>query len=201
MYKLVLALFALFALLAPAAAGYIPPPPARPSSTPPQTVNGRLEIRDLTGRVRLGYIENALSRTPILGLTPASSPRASDLAAAFDPRAHTLLATNARFAAPYFLGSSFPYANDPGAAVPEEILFTNVPESAGAEVWSFDAFTRELTIHLPNPHGGSVQPVFALDTYQNALELVTDVPVFLAATRASEPPDKQPVLVRIYLVD
>jgi hypothetical protein len=51
------------------------------------------------------------------------------------------------------------------------------------------------TVALPKPNGGSVQAVFAWDTLQNALELVTDVPTYLAAAWESEPHDKQPVLV------
>lgn len=56
-------------------------------------------------------------------------------------------------------------------------------------------FPRANTVALPKPNGGSVQAVFAWDTLQNALELVTDVPVYLAAAKESEPPDQQPVLV------
>ena len=51
------------------------------------------------------------------------------------------------------------------------------------------------TVALPKPNGGSVQAVFAWDTLQDALELVTDVPTFLSAAWQSEPHDKQPVLV------
>lgn len=51
------------------------------------------------------------------------------------------------------------------------------------------------TVALPKPSGGTVPAVFALDVYQNALELVTDVPTFLSATAASEPSDQQPILV------
>jgi hypothetical protein len=92
---------------------------------------------------------------------------------------------------------------------------------AGAQDWSYDPNTGELTsksipllvspcahtllthpffctntVALPKPNGGgSVPAVFALDVYQNALELVTDVPTFLSATAASEPSDQQPILV------
>ena len=51
------------------------------------------------------------------------------------------------------------------------------------------------TVALPKPPGGTVPAVFAWDGYQDALELVTDVPTFLNFTAASEPSDRQPTLV------
>ncbi|KAH8989448.1 hypothetical protein EDB92DRAFT_867949 [Lactarius akahatsu] len=134
----------------------------------------------------------------IIGVSPLNSPQSARLQATYSGSVHTLVATNALFPAPYFLGSQFPYFNDPGASPPEEILFTNVVESPGAKVWSYRQYTRELTVALPKPSGGSVQAVFAWDKLQNALELVTDVPTFLAAAWESEPHDQQPVLVRLF---
>ncbi|KAH9043983.1 hypothetical protein EDB84DRAFT_851496 [Lactarius hengduanensis] len=167
---------------------------ADPSSRPPPTGSGHLVVRDITGRQILGYMQNSDSRTPIIGVSPLNSPRSARLQATYSGSVHTLVATNALFPAPYFLGSQFPYFNDPGASPPEEILFTNVVESPGAKVWSYQQYTRELTIALPKPSGGSVQAVFAWDKLQNALELVTDVPTYLAAAWESEPHDQQPVL-------
>jgi len=173
-------------------------PPA-PSSVPPQTVSGFLVIRDSTGLHNLGFMQNAASRFGLIGVSPLNSPESARLQATFSGSAHTVVATNALFPAPFFLGSTFPYANDPGAAPPEEILFTNVDDIPGAHVWSFDPNTKELTIALPKPNGGSVPALFFWDVLQDALELVTDVPTFLAATFASEPHDQQPVQVRVYL--
>ncbi|KAI9440897.1 hypothetical protein H4582DRAFT_1939910 [Lactarius indigo] len=186
--------------------GAPPLPPTRRDSAiradsspkPPLTVSGHLVVRDITGRHVLGYMQNSDSRSPIIGVSPLSSPQSARLQATYSGSAHTLVATNALFPAPFFLGSQFPYFNDPGASPPEEILFTNVIESPGAEVWSYQQYTRELTIALPKPSGGSVKAVFAWDTLQNALELVTDVPTYLAAAWESEPHDQQPVLVRLY---
>ncbi|KAI9458347.1 hypothetical protein BJY52DRAFT_426349 [Lactarius psammicola] len=174
---------------------------ADPSSRPPPTVSGPLVVRDITGSHVLGYMQNSDSRSPIIGVSPLNSPQSARLQATYSGSTHTLVATNALFPAPHFLGSQFPYFNDPGAPVPDwdrEILFTNVIESPGAKVWSYQRYTRELTIALPKPKGGSIQAVFAWDRLQNALELVTDVPTFLAATWESEPHDQQPVLVRLF---
>jgi len=173
--------------------------PPQPSSKPPPTVSGYLVIRDISGADVLGYMENNAYRSPLIGVSPVNSPVSARLQATFSGSEYTVEATNALFPAPYFLGTTFPSPNDPGEAPPEELLFTNVDDIAGAKVWSYQPNTGELTITLPKPNGGSVPAVFAWDTYQNAIELVTDVPVFLAATAKSEPPDQQPVLVRVYL--
>jgi len=173
--------------------------PPQPSSKPPPTVSGTLVIRDLSGLHVLGYVQNAASRSPIIGVSPANSPDSARLQATFSGSEYTVEATNALFPAPYYLGTTFPSPNAPGEAPPEELEFTNVGDIAGAKVWSYQPSTGELTIALPKPNGGTVPAVFAWDTYQNAIELVTDVPTFLAATAKSEPPDQQPVLVRVYL--
>ncbi|KAH9055753.1 hypothetical protein EDB87DRAFT_1833972 [Lactarius vividus] len=189
---------------------------ADPSSRPPPTVSGHLVVRDITGRQVLGYMQNSDSRSPIIGVSPLNSPQSARLQATYSGSAHTLVATNALFPAPYFLGSQFPYFNDPGASPPEEILFTNVVESRNysqlthswreslelPEVYARVNEQVHIIIHialaLPKPSGGSVQAVFAWDTLQNALELVTDVPTYLAAAWESEPHDQQPVLVRLF---
>jgi hypothetical protein len=184
--------------------GAPPLPPTRrdgayqpqPSSKP--TVSGFLVLRDLSGLHNLGYIENNPYRGPLIGMSPLNSPESARLQATFSGSDHTLVATNALFPGPYFLGTTFPSPNDPNEYPPEELLFTNVPDGSGAEDWSYDSNTGELTIALPKPSGGTVPAVFALDVYQNALELVTDVPTFLSATAASEPSDQQPILVRVF---
>lgn len=187
--------------------GAPPLPPARrdgayqpqPSSKPPPIASGYLVLRDLSGLHDLGYMENNPSRGPLIGLSPLSSPQSARLQATYSGSAHTLVVTNAVFPGPYFLGTTFPSPNDPNENPPEELLFTNVPNGPGAQDWSYDPNTGELTIALPKPNGGgSVPAVFALDVYQNALELVTDVPTFLSATAASEPSDQQPILVRVF---
>jgi hypothetical protein len=186
--------------------GAPPLPPTRrdsanrpdPSSKPPTTASGYIVVRDQSGLHNLGYMENFATRGPLIGVSPLDSPTSARLQGTYSDSAHTLVATNALFPAPFFLGSQYPYSNDPSASPPEEILFTNVPESPGAEVWSYNTDSKELTIALPKPNGGSVQAVFAWDTLQNALELVTDVPTYLAAAWESEPHDKQPVLVTLF---
>jgi hypothetical protein len=143
-------------------------------------------------------MQNFGSRGPLIGVSPLNSPLSARLQGTYSGSVHTLVATNALFPAPFFLGSQYPYFNDPGAPPPEEILFTNVPDSPGANVWSYNPQSHELTIALPKPNGGSVQAVFAWDTLQNALELVTDVPTYLAAAWESEPHNQQPVLVTLF---
>ncbi|KAI0297457.1 hypothetical protein B0F90DRAFT_905561 [Multifurca ochricompacta] len=166
----------------------------------PPLVIGALQIRDLSGVHMLGYMQNAASRNPIIGVSPPNAPRSALLEAMYSVSNYTLVATNALFPEPYFLGSQYPYANDISASLPEEILFTNVDSNPGAEIWTYNYVTHELTVQLPEPTVGPVQAIFAWDTYQNALQLVTNVSMYLAAALQSEPSDKQPILVSIYLV-
>jgi hypothetical protein len=68
----------------------------------------------------------------------------------------------------------------------------------GARTQSWLTFFFTHAVALPKPNGGTVPAVFFWDVYQDALELVTDVPTFVAATYASEPHDQQPVQVVRY---
>ncbi|KAH8995127.1 hypothetical protein EDB86DRAFT_1215224 [Lactarius hatsudake] len=172
---------------------------ADPSSRPPPTVSGHLVIRDITGRQILGYMQNSDSRSPIIGVSPLNSPQSARLRQR-TPVLHTpLLPPMPCFLRHTFLDPSSPTSTTLGPPLlrrfSSRMSLRAVP---GAKVWSYQQYTRELTIALPKPSGGSVQAVFAWDKLQNALELVTDVPTYLTAAWESEPHDQQPVLVRLF---
>jgi len=187
--------------------GYPPLPPTRrgtakranPSPMPPQTSSGVLEVRDQSGH-GLGFVENVSDRSPFLGVSDPSTPQPQHLQATFSGSAHTLVATNAAFPAPFFLGSDFPFAEEPGELPPGEVLFTNIQSSPGAKVWSFNPATNELTVALPKPSGGTVPIVFWWDRFENVLFFVTDVPTFNDTAKQTEPPDQQPLIVKFFLV-
>ncbi|KAI0249656.1 hypothetical protein BJV78DRAFT_1362710 [Lactifluus subvellereus] len=194
--------------------GYPPLPPTRrgtakranPSISPLQTSGGVLEVRDQSGTQRLGFVENLSDRSPLLGVSDPGTPQSQHLQATFSGSAHTLVATNAAFPAPFFLGSDFPFVEEPNQPPPGEVLFTNVPSSSGAQVWSFNPTTNELTgkststVALPNPSGGTVPTVFWWDRFENVLSFVTDVPTFSNTAKQTEPPDQQPLVVTFFLV-
>jgi len=145
--------------------GYPPLPPSRreaakrqqPSSAPPKTASGFLEVRDSAGVHLIGFVENTPSRLPFFGVTGA---RSGALQAIFDPTAHTLKATNPVFSGPVFIG--------PNGIPPPDFLLTTVPDGPYANVWSFIAATNELTISLPK------LAAFAFNSSQNVLEVVAD---------------------------
>jgi len=161
-------------------------------------VSGHIIIRDLTGLHDLGYMENSATRGILIGVSPLNSPISARLQVTYSGSGHTVVATNALFPAPFFLGSTYPDAADPNDPPPERALFTNIVDGPGAQVWDYHPLLHELTIALPKPGGGSVKAVFAWDVLTNALELVTDVPTYLAVAWQSEPHDQQPVLVRLF---
>ncbi|KAI0249655.1 hypothetical protein BJV78DRAFT_1225141 [Lactifluus subvellereus] len=188
--------------------GYPPLPPTRrgtakrtsPSSRPPQTSCGVIEVRDQSGVHRLGFVGNIPDPLKLFGVVDPGTPQSQHLQATFSGSAHTLVATNAAFPAPFFLGSDFPFAEEPSEPPPGEVIFTNIPSSPGAEVWSFNSMTKELTVALPNLTGGTVPTVFWWDTFENVLAFVTDVPTFSNIAKQTEPPDQQPLIVTFFLV-
>jgi len=149
-----------------------------------------LVIRDNTGLHNIGYVQNAAPPSGVFGVVPLNSPVAARLQGKFSGSDHTVVATNALFPGPYYLGTT--------STPPEDLPLTNVGDIAGAQVWSFDTNTKELTIAYPNPSGGSIPAVFFWDVFQNELVVVTDLYGYVAAAYESEPPNQQPVQVRVY---
>ncbi|KAF8470308.1 hypothetical protein DFH94DRAFT_772241 [Russula ochroleuca] len=149
--------------------GYPPLPPSRrevakrqkPSAVPPKTTV--VEVRDSSGVHHLGF----LGKTLPLGVTTQGSSSAVQVS--FSAASHTLQSTSPAFNPP-FLGDD-----------PTKNVLTNVPNGAGATIWSLNAGTSELTVNVPQPG------LFLWDTHQNVLDIVTD-------------PTQKPQSVRLYLV-
>ncbi|KAI0249654.1 hypothetical protein BJV78DRAFT_1225135 [Lactifluus subvellereus] len=188
--------------------GYPPLPPTRrgtakrtgPSSRPPQTCSGVIEVRDQSGTMKLGFVENLPGPRDSFGVSAPGTPKSQHLQATFSGSAHTLVATNAAFPPPFFLGSDFPYVQAPMEPSSGEDLFKNIPSTPGAEVWSCNTVTKELTVALPDLMGGTVPTVLWWDRAFNALAFVQDVPKFTAINKQNEPLDNQPLIVTFFLV-
>ncbi|KAI0249651.1 hypothetical protein BJV78DRAFT_1225111 [Lactifluus subvellereus] len=183
--------------------GYPPLPPTRrdtakrtgPSMRPPQTSSGVIEVRDQSGTRRLGFVDTLPDPgTGIFRVSAPGTPQSRHLQATFSGSAHTLVATNAAFPPPFFLGSDFPFVTAPKDLFSGEIFFRNIVSSPGAEVWSFDDVTKELTVALPNPAGGTFPTVFWWQRKPvtpaltgNGLFFVTDVPKFAESDKITDP--------------
>jgi hypothetical protein len=143
--------------------GYPPLPPSRrdvakrqkPSSTPPKTASGFLEVRDSSGAHRLGFVENNKSPLSVLGVT---TDKNSALQGTFSAATKTVQVSNNP---PSFLGA------DPSSGQSEDIL-TLVSDSPGAKIWSLNAVTNELT-----PNFLTLASII-WDSDNNELELATD---------------------------
>ncbi|KAN0109672.1 hypothetical protein V8E52_009109 [Russula decolorans] len=143
--------------------GYPPLPPSRrdvakrqkPSSTPPKTASGFLEVRDSSGAHRLGFVENNESGLPALGVT---TDKNSALQGTFSAATKTVQVSNG---SPSFLG-----ANDPSGQSGEFLAL--VSDSSEAKIWSLNAATNELT-----PNFLTLSAI-TWDDVHNELELVTD---------------------------
>jgi len=135
---------------------------------------------------------NDADNYPDVGVTDQG--QTDDLEVTFCPDSSTLKATNLDFTsppfpAPYYLGSTFPDPNNPGETPPEGCPLTIVPDSPGAQIWSYDWKTKELTIAFVV--GGTTIPAgFVWDKSLNELEIVTSWPAPDGVTT-----------VRLYLVD
>lgn len=145
--------------------GYPPLPPSRrdvakrqkPSTTPPKTASGFLEVRDSSGAHRLGFVENNKARLPALGVTKDKN---SALQGTFSAATKSVQVSNV-YGSPSFLG-----ANDPSGQSGE--LLSLVSDGPGAKIWSISAATNELTPNF------LTLAAISYDNANNELELVTD---------------------------
>jgi hypothetical protein len=143
--------------------GYPPLPPSRrdvakrqkPSSTPPKTASGFLEVRDSSGAHRLGFIDNDKSLLPVLGVT---TDKNSALQGTFSAATKTVQVSNV---SPSFLG-----ADDPSGQSGE--MLSLVSDGPDAKIWSLNAATNELTPNF------LTLAAITWDQGHNELELVTD---------------------------
>jgi fructose-1,6-bisphosphatase len=69
---------------------------------------------------------------------------------------------------------------------------------SGASIWSYNPKSGELTVNLPKAGGGTEPGQFSFDVEGDDIEIVTDWAAYEA--EQTEPSNKQPVPVRLYLV-
>ncbi|KAI0065505.1 hypothetical protein BV25DRAFT_1836303 [Artomyces pyxidatus] len=209
MQKFAVALFAFLAVLAlvlPASArvtnadrlrrGQPPLPPTRratakrqaPSPSSPQSISGRIQVRDATGLNTLGYIQNTVSGPTGIKFSGSEN----DLEVLYVGA--ELVAYSAIFPSPFLIGASGSALLSVGSAA--AIPFINVDESISA-IWSLDVTTGALTATWKNIDGSILNPVFAYDSVQDKLFLTGDIIEFAAAALTEATP---PVLVSLYLV-
>ncbi|KAH9958828.1 hypothetical protein BC827DRAFT_1269275 [Russula dissimulans] len=147
-------------------------------SQQPLSSGGAIEVRDSSGAHHLGYIDNVQCTSSGFDVTNSKS---NALQAKF--ASSSLVATNAAFSSPFYLGATF----NPGA-LPEETDFINVVAgSAGATIWSFDSTF---------PHG--VPVIIVWDAFHKAVVFVEDLHAYQADAEQHEPSNQQPqVVVRL----
>jgi hypothetical protein len=150
--------------------------------------SGAIEVRDSSGAHRLGFIDNVQRTSSGFDVTNSKS---NALQAKF--ASSSLVATNAAFSSPFYLGANF----NPGALPEETDLINVVAGSAGATIWSFDCMTNELTATFP--HG--VPVIIVWDAFHKAVVFVEDLHAFQADAEQHEPPSQQPQVVRLYLTN
>jgi len=152
---------------------------------------GRIEVRGSDGHV-LGYVKNWAGVAPISGINFV--PNQEDLRVEFNVPydqniPFDILATNPKFASPYYVGVSTgpqPVALQTGQV--NSLSFTNVPQTpAGAppmktgdsytesRIWTFNKYTKELKPQFINPDGSKPMTVIAYDIKFNQIFFVEDV--------------------------
>ncbi|PPR08147.1 hypothetical protein CVT24_012361 [Panaeolus cyanescens] len=169
------------------------PPNPHPSPKPPVTWTGRLQVRYQSSGSSGGYVRNWSGAAPISGVNFLSGVEPDlEVSITFKPHKTTrlnILATNPRFAAPFYVGAGG------STLVPNErsiIAFTNVeqtqpgalPGTAKAEsaIWSLDTTTKKLTAYWINEDGSTILAQLAYDVRANALFFVSDVAAYNAAS-------------------
>ncbi|KAI0297459.1 hypothetical protein B0F90DRAFT_1739507 [Multifurca ochricompacta] len=147
---------------------------------------GRLEIRWAANGTTAGYVANNPTTGPIgLNLN-------NDLELYVDYSDSNLLARDARFPAPYYVGGHGDSTLAAGSS--NTIEFINVESGPTAAIWTLDSNTRALNATWTNSHGSKTQPSLAYDPSLNALNFTGD---FTALSNLHNPPTQ--FLVHIYL--
>lgn len=156
----------------------------RPSSHPPTTYTGRLQVRTATGNV-LGFVRNWGGAAPISGISFGDgdlrvSISTNNPAAPFD-----IVATNAKFANPHYIGAEGRGPLNRGSA--RVVGFNNVgktragsPPFSGHEsaIWTMNPQTKALRAHFVNPDGSTPRTTLAYDARANALFFVGDIDAY-----------------------
>ncbi|OBZ74148.1 hypothetical protein A0H81_05920 [Grifola frondosa] len=130
------------------------------ASVKPVTFNGRIQATYTSNNTVAGFIENLA--TGLGGLRPFN-----------------VIATNAAFKAPFFIGINGTITTtvtgiislDIGLGSPNTLGLTNV----GQTIWSFNSRTTELTPQWINPDGSKPITTIAYDVLNNVLFITGDL--------------------------
>jgi len=104
-----------------------------------------------------------------------------------------LLATNAAFPAPFYIGTTSNATLAPGS--PTTVGFGNViktsvhsppvltaqQESHESDIWTVDTTTMQLKVHYVNPDGSTANTIIAYNNHVNSIIFIGDVDAYNAA--------------------
>lgn len=159
------------------------------SPLPPTTVTGRLQVRYVNGGSNAGFVRNWEGGAPISGVSFLGGDEELQVSVTYSPTSPTgldILATNPKFAAPFYVGASGglkKYESNSG----DTLGFTNVgqtqpgsiPTQVGSvsslvesAIWTIDPSTKKLTATWINGDGSSFTPTLAYAVRENSLFFV-----------------------------
>ncbi|RDB23867.1 hypothetical protein Hypma_009202 [Hypsizygus marmoreus] len=160
-----------------------------PSTSPPVTYNGRIQVRaGDTGRI-IGFVRNVAGLLPVNGVnfgTPDQDLRVTFTTPGLNGP-FNILATNPAFTAPFYIGASSSATFGPGSG--NSGLFLNVdqtpllaPPTATGQFsigewgfWFLDSATGKLAAQYVNPDGTRPATVIGYDGLRNSLFFTGDV--------------------------
>ncbi|KAI9451507.1 hypothetical protein BJY52DRAFT_99408 [Lactarius psammicola] len=143
----------------------VSPEPGTSSTT------GRLEVRQATDNIRLGYVANDASRGPIgLNLDSGHNPAVPDLTVEYS--GSSLLAQSPEFSAPYYIGGSGTLPLSPHTL--NTIEFINVEAGPAAAIWTLDSTSGALNATWANSDNTKAQPTLIYDFGENALNFTSN---------------------------
>jgi len=197
MQRFLVALFALFAFLASVLPAHgaaakltnaerlrrnLPPlPPVKRAPTPAyaakrQHASAALPVQQPSGRIQLRSSDGST-----LGYVAASNgsgvnflPSGGDLEV--ELQGSNLLATNAAFSSPFYIGGSG--SNPISADSANSVSFTHVAQGAGSSIWTYASDTGGLTAQWTNQDGSKPTTVVAYDIRNNIIVLTGNVDLY-----------------------
>jgi len=168
-----------------------------PSGSPTVQLSGRIQARNPENKQSLGNVRNWSGGSPISGLNflgPDQDLHVSFTAPPSGKGPFDILATNAAFPPPFFVGaSSSPFSSGTiGKGLRDTVAFTNVEQtppgsppvksgdnsSGESAIWSFNPGTKELKAQYVNPDGSQPSTIIAYDIRANELFFVGDIDAY-----------------------